>query len=128
ECAQAGLSSAIVHASKILPMNKIPEEHREVALDLVYDRRRDGYDPLQRFIDLFEGVDAASARASRAQELAALPLNERLKRRIVDGERNGLESDLDLALADRPALAIINDILLDGMKVVGELFGSGQIQ
>jgi 5-methyltetrahydrofolate--homocysteine methyltransferase len=128
ECVQAGLTSAIVHASKILPMSKIPEEQRQVALDMVYDRRRDGYDPLQRFIELFEGVDAASARASRAEELAALPLDERLKRRIIDGERNGLEADLDAALQSRPALAIINDILLDGMKTVGDLFGSGQMQ
>jgi 5-methyltetrahydrofolate--homocysteine methyltransferase len=128
ECVQAGLTSAIVHASKILPIVRIPEEQREVALDLVYDRRRDGYDPVQRFIELFEGVDVTSARASRAQELAGLPLDERLKRRIIDGERGGLEADLDLALAERSALAIINDTLLGGMKVVGELFGSGQMQ
>ncbi|WP_407676912.1 methionine synthase [Phytohabitans aurantiacus] len=128
ECVQAGLTSAIVHASKILPMSKIADEQREVALDLVYDRRREGYDPLQRFIELFEGVDVASARATRAQELAGLPLDERLKRRIIDGERTGLEADLDAALVDKSALAIINDILLDGMKVVGELFGSGQMQ
>ncbi|WP_412535445.1 methionine synthase [Micromonospora zamorensis] len=129
ECVQAGLTSAIVHASKILPMSKIPDEQREVALDLVYDRRREGYDPVQRFLELFEGVDVTSARASRAQELAALPLDERLKRRIIDGERNGLEADLDEAMAGgRSPLSIINDILLDGMKVVGELFGSGQMQ
>ncbi|RIV41404.1 methionine synthase [Micromonospora radicis] len=129
ECVQAGLTSAIVHASKILPMSKIPDQQREIALDLVYDRRREGYDPVQRFIEVFEGVDAASARATRAEELAALPLNERLKRRIIDGERNGLEADLDAAMAAGTApLLIINDILLDGMKVVGELFGSGQMQ
>lgn len=128
ECQQAGLSSAIVHASKILPMSKIPEEQRRVALDLVYDRRRDGYDPLQELIDAFEGVDAASARASRAEELAALPLAERLERRIVDGERNGLEADLDEAMRTRSPLEIINDTLLSGMKTVGELFGSGQMQ
>ncbi|WP_433554666.1 methionine synthase [Micromonospora zamorensis] len=129
ECVQAGLTSAIVHASKILPMSKIPEEQREVALDLIYDRRREGYDPVQRYLELFEGVDVTSARASRAQELAALPLDERLKRRIIDGERNGLEADLDEAMAGgRSPLSIINDILLDGMKVVGELFGSGQMQ
>ncbi|HWH00170.1 MAG TPA: methionine synthase, partial [Pilimelia sp.] len=134
ECVQAGLTSAIVHASKILPIARIPEEQREVALDLVYDRRRpatadaSAYDPVQRFIELFEGVDAAASRASRAEELAALPLEERLKRRIIDGERTGLEADLDAALAVHPALVIINDILLDGMKVVGELFGSGQMQ
>jgi 5-methyltetrahydrofolate--homocysteine methyltransferase len=128
ECQQAGLTSAIVHASKILPMSKIPDEQREVALDLVYDRRRDGYDPLQRFIDLFEGMDAASARASRAEELAALPLVERLERRIVDGDRNGLEADLDEALQTRSPLDIINETLLAGMKTVGDLFGSGEMQ
>ncbi len=128
ECRQAGLTSAIVHASKILPISRIPEEQRRVALDLVYDRRREGYDPLAQFIELFEGIDAASARAGRAEELAALPLEERLKRRVIDGERGGLESDLDTALLSRPALEIVNEILLDGMKSVGELFGSGQMQ
>ncbi|MBO1413601.1 methionine synthase [Streptomyces sp. FH025] len=128
ECVEAGLDSAIVHASKILPVSRIPEEQREVALDLVYDRRRDGYDPLQRLLELFANVSTASVKASKAQELAALPLEERLQRRIIDGERNGLEADLDEALTGRPALEIINDTLLAGMKVVGELFGSGQMQ
>ncbi|XNL26536.1 methionine synthase [Longispora sp. K20-0274] len=134
ECVEAGLTSAIVHASKILPMSKIPDEQRSVALDLVYDRRTyhaDGsvdYDPLSKLLDLFDGVDAASARASRAEELAALPLGERLQRRIIDGERNGLEADLDAALVDRTAIAIINDTLLEGMKTVGDLFGSGAMQ
>ncbi|MFD8483997.1 methionine synthase [Kitasatospora sp. NPDC059673] len=128
ECVEAGLDSAIVHAAKILPMNRIPEDRRQAALDLVYDRRSEGYDPLQKLLQLFEGVSAASAAASKAEELAALPLEERLQRRIIDGERNGLEADLDAALAERPALEIINDTLLSGMKVVGELFGSGEMQ
>ncbi|MBS2961618.1 methionine synthase [Actinocrinis puniceicyclus] len=134
ECVEAGLDSAIVHASKILPISRIPQEQLQVALDLVYDRRRPetadepGYDPLGRFLDLFEGVSAASAKATRAQELAALPLEERLQRRIIDGERNGLEADLDEALTVRPAIAIVNEVLLEGMKTVGELFGSGQMQ
>ncbi|KZB88119.1 methionine synthase [Amycolatopsis regifaucium] len=128
ECVQAGLDTAIVHASKILPMARIPDEQRAVALDLVYDRRREGYDPLQELMALFEGVSTASSKASRAEELAALPLFERLERRIVDGERNGLDADLDAALEQRPALEIINDTLLAGMKTVGELFGSGQMQ
>ena len=134
ECVQAGLDTAIVHASKILPMARIPDEHREVALDLVYDRRRPAtadepaYDPLQRLMELFEGVSAASARESRAAELAAMPLFERLQARIVDGERNGLIEDLDAARAQIPPLEIINEHLLSGMKTVGELFGSGQMQ
>lgn len=128
ECVQAGLDSAIVHASKILPMSRIPDEQREVALDLVYDRRRDGYDPLQKLMELFEGVSTADSKASRAEELAALPLFERLERRIVDGERNGMEADLDEAMQQVPPLQIINETLLSGMKTVGELFGSGQMQ
>lgn len=128
EAVEAGLDSAIVRAAKIMPMDRIPEEQRQVALDLVYDRRREGYDPLTKLLELFEGVTAAEMRAGRAAELAALPLNERLQRRIIDGETKGLEADLDEALETRQALDIINTDLLAGMKVVGELFGSGQMQ
>jgi 5-methyltetrahydrofolate--homocysteine methyltransferase len=128
ECVRAGLDSAIVHAARIVPIARIPDEQLQVALDLVYDRRREGYDPLARLLDLFEGVDAAAVRAGRAAELAGLPLWERLKRRIIDGERAGLEADLDEALGQRPALEIVNDVLLDGMKTVGERFASGQMQ
>ncbi|WP_115851655.1 methionine synthase [Thermasporomyces composti] len=129
ECVQAGLDAAIVHASKILPISRIPEEQRQAALDLIYDRRREGYDPLQRLLELFAGVKASDARASRAQELASLPLAERLRRRIIDGDANGLEADLQEALdSGRAALDIVNEELLSGMKVVGELFGKGEMQ
>lgn len=128
ECVAAGLDSAIVHSAKILPMDRIPEEQRQVALDLVWDRRTADYDPLTRFLELFEGVTASSVKASRAAELAALPLGERLQRRIVDGESKGLAADLDEALKTRAALDIINEDLLSGMKTVGELFGSGRMQ
>jgi len=128
ECVKAGLDSAIVHAARIMPIARIPADQLQVALDLVYDRRREGYDPLAKLLELFEGVDASSLKASRAAELQSLPLWERLKRRIIDGERVGLEEDLDAALSQRPALEIVNDVLLDGMKTVGDLFGSGQMQ
>ena len=128
EAVKAGLDSAIVHPSKILPIARIPEEQYQVALDLVHDRRREDYDPLQRFLELFEGVQQQGGGMSRAEELAALPLFERLERRIVDGERPGLEADLDAALEQRSALEIVNDTLLAGMKTVGDLFGSGQMQ
>ncbi|HEU0214582.1 MAG TPA: methionine synthase [Jiangellaceae bacterium] len=134
ECVKAGLDSAIVHAARILPISRIPEEQYQVALDLVYDRRRPAtgdepaYDPLARFLELFEGVDASAAASSRAAELAGLPLFERLERRIVDGEGQGLTDDLDEALQRRPALDIVNDTLLAGMRTVGELFGAGQMQ
>jgi 5-methyltetrahydrofolate--homocysteine methyltransferase len=134
ECVKVGLDSAIVHPSKISPMNRIPEEQLKVALDLIYDRRTfDGdlctYDPLARFLELFEGVAVASSKKSRAEELAALPIRERLARRIIDGEKQGLESDLQEAMATGIApLRIINDHLLEGMKIVGELFGKGEMQ
>ncbi|MFK0016883.1 methionine synthase [Streptomyces sp. NPDC091027] len=128
ECVKAGLDSAIVHASKILPIARFDQEQVDTALDLIYDRRREGYDPLQKLMALFEGVNTKSLKAGRAEELLALPLDERLQRRIIDGEKNGLEADLDEALTTRPALDIVNDTLLEGMKVVGELFGSGQMQ
>ena len=134
ECVQAGLDSAIVHPSKITPMARIEPRQKEVALDLIYDRRTyDGetctYDPLQEFLQLFEGVELAASRNIRASELAALPLKERLERRIIDGEKVGLNDDLDTAMAEGISpLAIINDHLLEGMKVVGELFGKGEMQ
>jgi len=134
ECVVAGLDSAIVHPSKITPLARIEERHKEVALDLIYDRRKyDGdtciYDPLTEFLQLFEGVELAASRNVRASELAALPLTERLQRRIIDGEKVGLSDDLDSAMQEgiKP-LAIINDYLLEGMKVVGELFGKGEMQ
>ncbi|WP_394435372.1 methionine synthase [Streptomyces sp. SGAir0957] len=128
ECVKAGLDSAIVHASKILPIARFDEEQVQTALDLIYDRRAEGYDPLQKLMALFEGATAKSLKAGKAEELAALPLEERLQRRIIDGEKNGLEADLDEALTTTPALDIVNNTLLAGMKVVGELFGSGQMQ
>ena len=128
ECVKAGLDSAIVHASKILPIARLEEEQVKVALDLIHDRREEGYDPLQRLMELFEGVNMKSMKQGKAEELLALPLDERLQRRIIDGEKNGLEADLDEALLTTPALEIVNDTLLAGMKVVGELFGSGQMQ
>ncbi len=134
ECYQVGLTSAIVHPSKIMPIARIEPRQLEVALDLIYDRRTfDGdqctYDPLSEFLQLFEGVELAATRQTRAAELAALPLEERLQRRIIDGEKVGLNDDLDSAMSQgMKPLAIINDHLLEGMKVVGELFGKGEMQ
>jgi 5-methyltetrahydrofolate--homocysteine methyltransferase len=125
EARARGLTAAIVHASKILPQGKISEERWNAALDLIYDRRRDGFDPLQHFIGLFaEGEKVGEKKAS----LADLPIEERLKRRIIDGERIGLDADLDEAMKQYAPLEIINTFLLDGMKVVGELFGAGKMQ
>ncbi|WP_295641884.1 methionine synthase [uncultured Corynebacterium sp.] len=128
ECIEAGLDTAIAHSSKILPMNRIDEEQRKVALDMVYDRRTEDYDPLQTFMQLFEGVSAASAKDARAEALAAMPLFERLAQRIIDGDRNGLTDDLDAAMEEKDPVAIINEDLLAGMKTVGDLFGSGEMQ
>jgi 5-methyltetrahydrofolate--homocysteine methyltransferase len=126
EAREAGLDAAIVSPARILPMHRIDQEQRQVALDLIYDRRRDGYDPLQRFMALFEGKEAT--RSATTEELAALPIDERLQRRIVDGVREGLEADLQEAMQTRDPLAIVNEVLLAGMKTVGDLFGAGEMQ
>jgi 5-methyltetrahydrofolate--homocysteine methyltransferase len=125
ECVQAGLDAAIVHAARIMPMHKIEDRVQDVALDLVYDRRRDDYDPLTEFMALFEGVEAS---AVEQEDRSGWPVEERLKHRIIDGDRDGIEADLDESLTTRPALSVINDVLLDGMKVVGDLFASGDMQ
>ncbi|MDQ4070799.1 MAG: methionine synthase, partial [Actinomycetota bacterium] len=125
EAVEAGLDAAIVHAARIMPLSKIPERQRDVCLDLIYDRRGDGYDPLQELLALFEGVSSA---ALVREDRSGWPVEERLKQRIIDGDRDGLTDDLDEALQTTPALAIVNDVLLDGMRVVGDLFGSGQMQ
>jgi 5-methyltetrahydrofolate--homocysteine methyltransferase len=125
ECVEAGLDAAIVHAARIMPMHKIDDRLQDVALDLVYDRRRDDYDPLTEFMALFEGVEAS---AVEQEDRSGWPVEERLKHRIIDGDRDGIEADLDESLTTRPALSVINDVLLDGMKVVGDLFASGDMQ
>jgi 5-methyltetrahydrofolate--homocysteine methyltransferase len=129
ECVQAGLDSAIVSPAKIVPLARIPEDQRQVATDVVFDRRRSGYDPLERLLTIFADVTTTGTRADRAAELAALPLPQRLQRRIVDGDKLGLAADLDDALdIGRAALDIINDDLLAGMRRVGELFATGEMQ
>ncbi len=126
ECVEAGLDSAIVHASKILPLSRIEERAKEICLDLVYNRRTDDYDPLQELLALFEGVKVG---ADDADEHLDWPLDRRLSQRIIDGNRNGLEGDLAEALeSGLGALEIVNDILLAGMKVVGDRFASGEMQ
>lgn len=129
ECMQVGLDSAIVNASKILPLSKIDESHQKICHDLIYDKREFNgevctYDPLGELTTLFAGKKAKKSEAIDQN----LPINERLKRHIIDGERIGLEDALEEAMQDYPPLDIINTFLLDGMKVVGELFGSGQMQ
>jgi len=121
---QRGLSGAIVHPSKIMPLHKIPEEERKAAEDLIFDRRAEGYDPLHALMALFaDRKDEASEGKKRAENV-----EERLAQRIVDGDKQGLEEDLDEAMTKFEPLAIINEHLLGGMKVVGELFGAGKMQ
>ena len=129
ELREAGLTGAIVHASKILPKNRIPQERWDAAMDLIYDRRREGFDPLTHFVGLFPD-DAGTGAAAPASKgvYDELTIEEKLKRHIIDGEKRHLLEHLDEALTTYKPLQIINDILLDGMKVVGDLFGSGQMQ
>jgi 5-methyltetrahydrofolate--homocysteine methyltransferase len=127
ELREAGLTGAIVHGSKILPKNRIPPDQWNAALELIYDKRREGFDPLTHFVSLFPENEAEKAGTGTAS-VSNLTLEEKLKRHIIDGEKRDLTRHLDEALTKYPALDIINNILLEGMKVVGELFGSGQMQ
>ena len=132
DCCSAGLDAAIVSPIKILPLNKINQEQQDVCRDLIHDRRRFSgdvctYDPLTALTEMFAGVSGQAARAT-GPGLADLPVEDRLKQHIIDGERLNLEDSLELALQTTPPLEIVNRFLLDGMKVVGELFGSGQMQ
>ncbi|MBK7934665.1 MAG: methionine synthase [Acidobacteria bacterium] len=129
DCVDAGMNSAIVNASKILPLMRFSELEIDTARDLIYDRRKfEGdictYDPLGDFSNMFQGKSAQSIKP----DISNLPIEEKLKHHIIDGERIGLEDSLKVALEKYAPLEIINDLLLDGMKTVGELFGSGQMQ
>lgn len=134
ECRQAGLDAAIVHPSRIEPLSRIPQDQLDAAMNLIYDRREYDsagnviVDPLKQFLEVFDGAVVSGRGQSRAEELAALGIWDRLQRRIIDGENEGLESDLEMALLEKPALAIVNEVLLEGMKTVGELFGRGDMQ
>jgi 5-methyltetrahydrofolate--homocysteine methyltransferase len=128
ECRAVGLDTAIVHPGRIVPLASLPEEARQVAEDLVWDRRRAGYDPLERLLELFAGVTVADQAADRAAALRALSVGERLRYRIVEAETGGLETDLAEALTTTSAVDILNGDLLVAMKTVGERFGSGQMQ
>jgi 5-methyltetrahydrofolate--homocysteine methyltransferase len=124
ECQQAGMNMAILHVAKIMPLFKVPEDHKKIALDFIFDRRAEGYDPLTELLALFPDGEEVEAEVDTTPKT----VEERLKLRIIDGNRNGLDVDLDEALTTHPPLMIVNDILLGGMKVVGELFGSGKMQ
>ena len=124
EAQERGLTAAILHASRILPRNRIPDAQWEAAFDLIYDRRREGYDPLLHFIGLFP--DEGSSRPKAAAK--DMTLEELLQAHIVDGEKRDLERHLDEAMQKYQPLEIVNDHLLAGMKTVGDLFGSGQMQ
>ena len=119
-----GMTGAIVHVSKILPLHRIPENELQITEDLIYGRRREGYDPLTEYMALY----ADRVEETEEEDKTPATVEERLKRRIVDGDRVGLEADLDEAMQAHAPLDIVNNLLLDGMKVVGELFGSGKMQ
>ena len=121
---RAGMTGAIVHVSKIRPLHLLAPEEVQVAEDLIFDRRRAGYDPLHRLLEIFADRKLADATVKKRAET----VEGRLKDRIIDGDRKGLAADLDEAMLTLPPLDIINNVLLDGMKVVGELFGAGKMQ
>ncbi|WP_288235036.1 methionine synthase [uncultured Prochlorococcus sp.] len=132
ECIKAGLDSAIIAPNKILPLSKISEETKKLCLDLIYDKRKFEddiciYDPLVELTKAFQDLSIKDFKKA-SLENKNLTLEESLKNHIIDGEKIGLEDQLNKALKKYKPLEIINTFLLDGMKVVGDLFGSGQMQ
>ena len=128
ECVSAGMDAAIVHAARILPLSRIPEEQVQVCLDLIYDRRSPDYDPLEALLEMFANISGVSDNAPK-EDRSDWTVEQRLRARIIDGDRDGLSPELDEALAKGlSALGIVNDTLLDGMREVGDLFGSGRMQ
>ncbi len=125
EALGVGLDGAILHAARVIPLHRIPDDQREAALDLVYDRRREGYDPLERVLELF--ADATTTALER-EDRSDWSIEKRLEHRIVEGDRDGLTDDLDEALRSKSAVEIINGTLLSGMKTVGDHFASGDMQ
>ncbi|MFP3915368.1 MAG: vitamin B12 dependent-methionine synthase activation domain-containing protein, partial [Actinomycetota bacterium] len=125
EAVESGLDAAIIHAGKIVPLARIPDEQREACADLIYDRGHGDYDPLSRILDMFSDVEEARAEV---EDRSDWPIEKRLSQRIIDGDRTGLEDDLDEALVAMAALDVVNGPLLEGMKVVGDLFASGEMQ
>ena len=122
----AGLDSAIVHSSKIIPLARIPEDQKQVCLDLIYDRRTPDYDPVKKLLEIFADITLVKAEK---EDRSDWTVEQILRSRIIDGDREGLTTDLDTAMSQGiTPLDIINNILLDGMREVGELFGSGQMQ
>ncbi len=126
ECVAAGLDAAIIHAGKIVPLNQVDPELLQICLDLVYDRRRPDYDPLAALLDATADI---SSGPTEREDRSGWPVERRLEQRIVDGDKPGLEDDLAEAIAaGAKPLEIINDTLLAGMRTVGELFASGDMQ
>ncbi|HEY5652739.1 MAG TPA: methionine synthase [Acidimicrobiia bacterium] len=125
EAIDAGLDAAILHAGKLVPLGSVDPEQRAACLDLVHDRRAPNYDPLAKLLALFEDVESAVVVP---EDRTGWTIEQILTRRIVDGDRDGLVADLDRALGQRTAMEIVNDVLLDGMAVVGERFASGEMQ
>lgn len=125
EAIKYGLDACIVHSKKILPIHQIDKEILQITQDLIYDKRREGYDPLFTFIEKLQG---AKPQGADQEIVESGPVEEILKKRIIDGRKVGIEAVLEDALKKYPPLEIVNTILLDGMRVVGDLFGSGEMQ
>lgn len=125
-----GLDSAILHASKILPLASIDEKGKELARRLLFDERvfdaagNCTEDPLQLLIEHYADK---KGQKKEAQSLGDT-VEARLKQAVIQGRRETLIADLDGAMLKYSPIDIINNVLLDGMKVVGDLFGSGQMQ
>jgi 5-methyltetrahydrofolate--homocysteine methyltransferase len=123
-CIKAGLDLAIVHPSHVVPFAEIPADERELAEDLIFNRRPDA---LQRVIERFEGR-TDDANAGGPDPMAEMDARQRLHYRIVFRKKDGIEADIDEAVAESgDAVEVLNNVLLPAMKEVGDKFGAGEL-
>ena len=134
EAVDHGLDMAIVNYTKIYPLYKIPQEEVDLARKLIFRDESDG-DPLQKYMNHFAGLKGKPA-ASTTAHVDTLSVEDKLKFAIINGEKSvgegaqkkSLEELLEEALLQYSALELINTVLLDGMKTVGDLFGARKMQ
>jgi 5-methyltetrahydrofolate--homocysteine methyltransferase len=124
-CVQAGLTTAIVNVKHLLPMNKISEEDRKYCEDLLFNNQENG-DPLFKFIEHFSTVGAVEQQSD--DEYNALSSEEKVKKLLLDGDKERLIPLVEEIRTQVAPELIVNEWLIDGMKIIGELFGSGQMQ
>ncbi len=125
-CVKAGLSMAIVNVKNTLPMHKIEEAERKVCEDLLFNNRENG-DPLFAFIDHFSNVEAVD-QGAEDEAFNKMTSAEKIHKLLIDGDKERMLALLESAKDEIAPEKIVNELLINAMKEVGEMFGAGEMQ